>query len=179
MKNQLFDDFVDQRSKDSKQDEIDWATQLEDWKNYLSIFHKKIESFLKPYIKSKKLTLIKRTINLHEEHIGSYDVVALDIVLGSTKITLTPIGTNLIGVKGRVDMQGPCGTVKFVLVPKDSISPKINIQIRIQGEDAPSKERIKPITAWAWKISTPPPSINYIALVEESFQTALMEVVNA
>ena len=178
MTNQSFDDFVNQRSKASEKREFDWAAKLEDWKRYLSIFHEKVESFLKSYIESRKLTLTKRSIGLHEEYIGSYEVDALDVFLGDTKITLTPIGTNLIGAKGRVDMKGPRGTVKFVLVPKDSSSPKISIQVRIQGEDTPTQEETKPITDWEWKISTPPPRINYIELEEESFQTALMEVVN-
>ncbi len=178
MTNQSFDDFVNQRSKASEKSEIDWTAKLEAWKRDLSIFHEKVESFLKSYIESGKLTLTKRSIDLREEYIGSYEVDALDIILGDTKITLTPIGTNLIGAKGRVDMKGPRGTVKFVLVPKDSSGPKISIQVRIQGEDAPTKEEIKPITDWEWKISTPPPRINYIELEEESFQTALMEVAN-
>lgn len=178
MINQSFDDFVNQQSKASEKGEVDWIAKLEDWKMHLSVFHKKVESFLESYIESGKLTLTKRIIDLHEEYIGSYRVEALDITLGNTKITLTPIGTNLIGAKGRVDMKGPRGTVKFVLVPKGSSAPKISIQIRTQNKDAPTKEEIKPVTDWEWKISTPPPRISYIELEEESFQTALMEVVN-
>ncbi|MBN4082500.1 hypothetical protein JYT13_01690 [Mariprofundus ferrooxydans] len=141
-------------------------------------FKIRLKFFLKSHIESGKLTLTTRSICLREEYIGSYDVDALDIILGDTKITLTPIGTNLIGAKGRVDMKGPRGTVKFVLVPKDSSSPSISIQVRIQGKDMPTKEETKPIADWGWKISTPPPRISYIELEEESFQTALMEVVN-
>jgi len=178
MTNQSFDDFVNQRSKASEKNKIDWDAKLKDWKRYLSIFHGKVEEFLKSYIESEKLTVTKRGIGLREEYIGSYEVDALDIFLGDTKITLTPIGTNLIGAKGRVDMKGPRGTVKFVLVPKDSSGPRISVQVRIQGEEAPAKEEIKLITDWEWKISTPPPRINYIELEEESFKTALMEVVN-
>ena len=178
MINQSFDDFVNHQNRDSEKNEIDWVAKLEEWKRYLSIFHEKVEVFLNPYIESGKLTLTKRSVGLHEEYIGSYEVDALDILLGGAKITLTPIGTNLIGAKGRVDMRGPKGTVKFVLVPKDSNGPKISVQVRIQGEDATAKEEVKIITDWEWKISTPPPAINYIELEKESFQTALMEVVN-
>ena len=178
MTNQSFDDFVNQQSQAAEKSKVDWTAILVEWKNYLSLFHDKVETFLKSYIESGKLTLRKRTIGLHEEYIGSYEVEALDIILGDTKITLTPIGTNLIGAKGRVDMKGPKGTVKFVLVPKDSSFPKISIQVLTQGEEAPAQEEIKPVNDWEWKISTPPPRINYLELEEESFQTALMEVVN-
>ena len=178
MTNKSFDDFIKKLNDASQEVEIDWKTKLNEWKQYISNFYNKTEGFLKPYIESGKLRLTKRSIMLDEEYIGSYEVDALDILLGGIKIILTPIGTNLIGAKGRVDMVGPKGTVKFVLVPKDSSSPKITVKIRLQGEKMPPREKKQIITEWAWKISTPPPRISYIELEEESFQTALMEVVN-
>jgi hypothetical protein len=178
MTNKSFDEFVNQQSNASKKNNVDWSVKLHEWKEYLSFFYQKVENFLKPYIESGKLTLTKRPIELNEERIGTYEIDALDIILGDTKIILTPIGTNLIGAKGRVDMKGPRGTVKFVLVPKGSSSPKISIQVRTFAEDAFQQIENKPVTNWEWKISTPPPRINYIELEEESFQTALIEVVN-
>ena len=176
MTNKSFDDFINREA--SKKAEIDWKAKLDEWKKHLSEFHDKVEKFLKPYIESGKLDLTRRTVNWHEEYIGSYQVEALDILLGDTKITFTPIGTNLIGVEGRVDMTGSRGTVKFVLVQKDLSGPKINIQIRTQSKEVSPEEKIEPIIEWEWKISTPPPRINYMELGEESFQAALMEVVN-
>lgn len=178
MTHHSFDDFVNQQSDVSKETQIDWKARLEEWKQYLSLFHEKVEGFLKPYIKAGKLRLTKRNVGLHEEYIGSYQVEALDILLGCNKIALTPIGTNLIGAKGRVDMVGPRGTVKFVLVAKDSSGPKINVRVLPQDEKPLPEESIRHITELAWKISTPPPRISHIELEEESFQTALMEVVN-
>lgn len=178
MINQSFDQFINQQTEASQKNEVDWATELGDWKRHLSDFYEKVNMFLKSYIVSGKVTLKKRAVELYEECIGSYTVDALDIVLGETKIILMPVGTNLIGAKGRVDMKGPRGTVKFVLVSKALSVPKINIQIRTSGEEQPAQEEINPFTVWEWKISTPPPRINYIELEEESFKTALMEVVN-
>ena len=49
---------------------------------------------------------------------------SLEVSIGTViKIHFDPIGTNLIGVKGRVDMHGPHGTVRFVLVSKTDSSP--------------------------------------------------------
>ena len=178
MTNKLFDYFINQRSKLENKDEIDWNARLEEWKKYLSDFHHQIENFLKPYTESEKLTITKRAVSLHEEYIGSYEVNALDIQLGYDKIMLTPIGTNLIGVKGRVDMLGPRGTIQFVLVPKGSSSPRVNVKIRDQSEEKFPEDKTVLTTEWEWKISTPPPRINYLELEEESFQAAMMEVVN-
>ena len=174
MTNQSFDEFVSQQSEVSEEVEIDWAANLRDWKKHLSSFYEKVECFLGPYIKSKKIILSKKIVGLHEVYIGDYEVDALDILLGGTEVALAPIGTNLIGAKGRVDMKGPVGIVKFVLVPKGSSGPRRRIQV----EEAPTKEEATPATDWEWKISTPPPRISYIELEEESFQAALMEVIN-
>jgi len=176
MTNTSFDDFIKQRSEVSKKAEIDWQAECDKWKKHLSEFHDKVEGFLKPYTDSHKLKVTRKKVDLHEEYIGSYKADALDILLGNTKITLKPIGTNIIGAKGRVDMIGPRGIVRFVLVSRDSNGPKISVQIGKQSKEVSSEEKIEPILEW--KISTSSPRISYMELVEESFQTALMEVVN-
>lgn len=178
MMNHAFEDFVSKWSETSKKDEIDWQARLNEWQASLSAFYQKVEGFLQPYIKSGKIILIKKSIRLVEDYIGPYEVDALDLSLGNAKITLTPIGTNLIGAKGRVDMRGPKGTVRFVFVPQDLSGPKTDIQIHPAEEGAPQKRATRPVSGWEWKISTPPPMISYFNLVEESFQSALMEVVD-
>jgi hypothetical protein len=175
---QFFEDFLDEQTKSKEEIKIDWIKQRNDWIAYLNGFNEKIKLFLQPYLESGKLQLQEKKIDLTEEYIGSYRVDTLDIMLGNIKITLTPVGTNLIGAKGRVDMTGPKGKVKFVLVPKQAKAPSIRVQI-IQGHDDNKLSReVASVSEWEWKISTPPPRINYIELEEESFLTALMEVVN-
>ncbi|MCP4697587.1 MAG: hypothetical protein GY862_12165 [Gammaproteobacteria bacterium] len=178
MNTNSFDDFIEQQSKSAQTTDIDWNHRLTEWIKYLNTFYSSIEGYLKPYLDAGKLRIEKNNIQLQEEYIGNYTVPQLIIHLGSNKILLKPIGTNLITVKGRVDMLGSKGEVKFVLVDKDSSGPKISVRIRIKGEEPPSKEKNKSITEWAWKIATPPPQISYIELEQESFQSALMEVVN-
>ena len=43
--------------------------------------------------------------------------------MGNAEIIFTPIGTLLIGAKGRIDMTSNAGTVKFVLVDKNLSGP--------------------------------------------------------
>lgn len=93
------------------------------------------------------------------------------------KVKLEPIGTNLIGAKGRVDLIGKNGTIRFVLVNKNSSGPKIKVNIWIEGEEPPKQEEVSKILEWEWKISTPPPRIKYIEFNQETFLSALMEVV--
>ena len=177
MANQSFDDFVNQQADSSAQEEIDWAAQLQEWKDYLNEFYSKIEGFLKPYIDSNKLILKKNLIRLEEEYIGTYTVHNLEIKLGDKKITLTPIGTLLIGAKGRIDMEGPRGKVRFVLVAKKATEPQIKVRIKNDNEGL-QDDSLPNNFDWSWKIATPPPRISYIEFEKESFQAALMEVVN-
>ena len=173
-----FDEFIEQQSKSNTDDLIDWDQQLTEWKTHLDKFNDAVKEYLSRYLDSGKVNIEESEISLHEEYIGSYLVHQLAIQLGNNKIQLKPIGTNLIAAKGRVDMLGPCGQVKFVLVPQDSSGPKISVRVCAQGEEPPPEEKREAIKEWAWKVATSPPRISYIDLTPESFQNALMEVVN-
>ncbi len=178
MSSKFFDEFVNQQAEWTSQQEIDWSKQLEEWMGYLDAFYSRVKCFLQKYVTEGKVQIDSGKRQLHEGSIGAYDAQFLVVTIGSSKIHFEPIGTNLIGAKGRVDMNGPRGTVRFVLVPQGSSGPKINIRVRDLSEELPTQEAKPSITEWAWKIATPPPNIKYIELEEESFYSAMMEVVN-
>ena len=103
---------------------------------------------------------------------------SLEVHIGTIKVQFEPIGTIIFGAKGRVDMHGPHGTVKFVLVPKTASSSTIRVIVRDSSSE--TKEEPEPIVEeWAWKIATRSPNIKYTELEEESFLSAIMEVANA
>ena len=172
-----FDDFVDQQIA-KKEPPIDWFQRRDDWKKYLDEFYQLAEGFLRKYIDQGKVHITWSTKQLDEEHIGSYDVKSLEVQIGTIKIQFEPIGTIIFGAKGRVDMHGPRGTVKFVLVPKTDSSP--TIRVIIQEESSKVKDEPEPVVEeWTWKILTRSPNIKYIELEEESFLSAIMEIANA
>jgi len=172
-----FDEFVAKQSA-AMQPEIDWAKKKEEWLSFLSKFYAQVEKFLGKYLSSGQIRLRYRAIKIVEEYIGEYEVKTLMIDIGRNQITLEPIGTNLIGAKGRVDMNGPNGKVKFVLVDRNASSPGISSRVWIHGEEPPLKLPEAEVVEWAWKIGTPPPNIQYVELNQESFFDALMEVSN-
>jgi hypothetical protein len=77
-------------------------------------------------------------------------------------------------------MKGPAGTVKFILTGKHSNGIRISFEIVEKDQRAkkePASKRDLP-EEFVWKITTPPPKIQFIELTQESFFSALTEIVN-
>lgn len=174
MTKKRFDEFVAKQSSETKESGIDWSKKRDEWLEYLAMFYKKVESFLQEYISKGQIRIDYGTKRISEEYIGEYEVRTAIIHLGRNQIRLDPISTNLIGAKGRVDMIGPNGKVKFVLVDRDASAPRISVQVWIQGQEPPPKAEKPKKIEWAWKIGTPPPRIKYIELHPESFFDAFI-----
>ena len=175
-----FDDFVDrqnQLAKDAEQS-VDWAKELEEWRAYLKQFKSSVADFLQEHMQQDRVRLEYKAKRNSEENIGNYDVEVITIMIGNAKVELDPVGTVLIGAKGRVDMKGPKGTVKVVLVPKHSKGTGLGMQALGHGETRKEQENEKQPIEWVWKLATPPPSVKYTEFTKESFRTAIMEVVN-
>lgn len=161
-----FDEFVNQLDNQSNTEvQIDWQVQKNQWLGYLDALYRDIRGYLEPY--KDKIILNEQDITINEEYIGEYPAKKLFIQLGKDTITLTPKGTNLIGVSGRVDMNSRYGTIKLVLVGKDKKNPYILGNM---------PETISPLV---WKIAQQQPRLTFFELNQESFQDALMELVNA
>lgn len=156
---------------------IDWDTQKDEWLNHLAQFYKRVEDFLQKYVTSGDISLKYQEKTINEDPIGSYPVKELHIRIKNKGVVLDPIGTNIIGAKGRVDMKGSAGIVKFVLVPKNSAAPGLKITMGGQPvlKEIETKEETRSIE---WKIATPPPRIKYIEVNGDSFFDSLMEVID-
>lgn len=177
-----FNRFVDQASKEKKSKKIDWKKRREEWVLNLDKFYDGIQSFLNSFIKKGKITIEFKEIELTEEHIGTYKTKSATILIGNYTILLRPIGTTLIAAKGRVDMTGAYGKVKFVLVPESANKPQISAMISTEymtKRETEARENGNEKSDWVWKIATSPPAIRYLLLDEESFMDAVIEVTNA
>lgn len=160
--------------------QIDWGKKRDQWLGYLDSFYKQVEGFLSEYTKSGDVRFDYSEKDIHEEFIGQYRARALQIRIKNKDVLLDPVGTNLIGAKGRVDMSGDAGKVRFVLVDKDLSGPGMSITINTEGEPGSIEaDKGSGRIEWTWKIATSPPRVEYIEMNAESFFDALMEVVNA
>ena len=177
MADTTFSTFIEQQAAAATGDlQVDWNQRREEWLQYLDQFYKQVEGFMREYIDQGKVCLQCGTKELHEEFIGDYSVHTMALHIGANKIVFDPVGTNLIGAKGRVDMQSAKGTVKFVLVPENTANVGWRTRT-FEGPD-PLPEPVQPVENWVWKIATPPPKVRCLELCKDSFQDAVMEVVN-
>lgn len=181
------DDFVDREARKhaARREEVDWDLRRERWLEKLGEFYDFVDSSLKKYVDRDKVRIIRGTKSLNEQYIGSYEAPTRLVEIGDNRISLDPVGAMLIGAYGRVDMRGPYGRVKFALVSGgDPGSDPGGAEISAGGshmDDADMELRGAGCTTWeklGWTITTPPPRVRFLPLLEESFHEAILEVVN-
>ncbi|GHU27452.1 hypothetical protein AGMMS50256_07360 [Betaproteobacteria bacterium] len=170
-----FDEFIRSQVESSTAVKIDLEKNKGMWLLKLDELYQLIEESLRQYIDKGNIQLEYKNVSLSEELLGTYDAKAAYIKVGRHVVKLDPIGTFLIGARGRVDMTGPNGIVRFVIVPPGSSGPNV---ILIRQESQTQQVPETPPENWVWKISTPPPRITYIDLTDESFRSSLMGVVD-
>jgi hypothetical protein len=176
-----FDDFVKRQKPPSTAEQpVDWDRERNDWIAHLNLLYEKIENFLERYKDSIRIEYPQ--IELDEEHIGRYAVRQMILHIGRQEIALTPIGTLLIGFKGRVDVVGSAGKASLALVDKDAVDARSLIRVKVtvgtQKPPQPEEETKKNIE-WVWKIVGSPPLIRFIDFNAESFFQLIMDVSNA
>ncbi len=183
MTRQEFDDFIKEAAAKTQSTKVDWHKRREEWVDYLQRFYNMVDDFISDYVETRQMSCIRTRTTLNERNIGSYDVDALSIEINGITIRLIPVGTLLIGGKGRVDMVGPNGKVKFVLVPKGSTGPRILVrEVECDAftipRNYPETDTEESIKEWEWRIMTSPPQIRYLPVSGDAFYSAMLEVMN-
>jgi hypothetical protein len=93
-------------------------------------------------------------LSINEEHLGQYQAPIMTVILGDKRVVFRPIGTNLIGGFGRVDILGPNG--KRTLVMKEWG------EWQFFSRDVVSSMNVQ---------------LNYEPLTEESFKKEMLELI--
>ncbi len=182
----LFKDFVQRQQQPRSGDEaIDWSKERDEWLDHLQQLYARIAEYLDEYIKGGTIKLRDSLIELNEENIGTYKAKRLVVAIGAQEIVFTPVGTRLIGSKGRVDVEGSAGKSRLVLIDKDVTDPRHTIRVTVTA--IPRGGSPKPLQAaapppkeieWAWKIVSRPPAMQFIDLNKETLFEMLIEVSN-
>jgi hypothetical protein len=173
-----FEEMLKKHEAVKNESQIDWKQQKQEWLDFIQNFYDSVEKWLAPYVYQDKLKFEYKNISLTEDHIGTYTVKTMNISFAGQQIKIEPIGTLLIGTKGRIDMEGARGRVQFILADKNSKGIKINVSISVDGK-AQGKQEEQKIPDWTWKIVLRESRrIAYDEFNEDNFFNALMEIVN-
>jgi hypothetical protein len=183
MASKTFDEFVRQEqeaAKISREKPVDWQAEKNTWLHHLELLYAEVIGFLKPY-ENSGVTVKLRPVELSEDYIGRYYADAMDITIGSKSITLDPVGTLIVGSKGRVEVVGPLARAQLLLLDSQakSISDLIQVSVSV-GSGPPSPPRDEPPrdVEWVWRIVTRPPQRKILELNKDSFLNLLVEISN-
>jgi hypothetical protein len=177
-----FDNFL-KKEEEKKKPPVDWNAKKKEWFQHLNKLYADIQEWLNDYIKNERIKLEFSDFDIYEETLGKYTVQELKIYIGNNLAQLTPIGTVLIGTKGRVDLSGPLGTIKLILTDRDATKPNISFRMVLSDEEEKKYEEVQKLVPkkkldWVWKISSNPPNIHYTELNEDTFYDCLIRVIN-
>ena len=177
-----FDQFVQRKQEEEKETAaFDPKRQLAEWLHYLDALYAEVHGFLESYIDTGAARLEFTSIQLNEEFSGPYEVRQMFLHIGTSTVVFKPIGTMLIGSKGRVDVQGPRGSARLGLINKQAThaGQLIRIRVSLPGKPQPAPEPSPEEIEWAWKIITPAPEMKFIELTEDSFFDMILGVADA
>lgn len=176
-----FDAFVKQQQPGANEEEqVFWRNEKDEWLHHLHDLYKHVESFLQEYTDRGEIRISYRDIELNEENIGTYKAPEMIMKIGRQEVTMAPIGTLLVGTKGRVDVIGSAGVGRLALVERSATEPRIEVRYSIGSAPESSLQTAAPKhTDWTWKLVTRPPKVQFIELTRDLFFRMLMEIANA
>jgi len=176
-----FEDFLSQKEKEAKATpQINWETEKREWLEYLDNLYKIFQEALKEYVSKGIVEISSDEIEITEEYIGTYKAPRMLICLAGEIIRLKPIGTNLIGAKGRVDISGPIGSATVVLVDSRMKGMRDHIKVKVyaSGETPNEEQRDTTPIKWEWRFVTAPPTRKYQAVNQDTIYSVIMELTN-
>lgn len=94
---------------------IDWKKVQQDWVDQVESLINEISH----WCEEKGWTILRSTKQITEEHIGTYEVPCLTIHAPSGRVHIDPMGVNIIGAQGRVDILAYPSLNRLLLVRKD------------------------------------------------------------
>lgn len=172
MSKQDFSAFLDKSDSEVvAEKKIDWEKEKETWLQFIEIFYENIQSWLESFVNGGRVKIDYTSKDITEEYIGTYSVRVMNLTFAGKKLRFVPIGTLLIGTKGRIDLESSNRSVSFILADKKSTGFKIEFL-----EGVAKKDEVKEID-WTWKIvNRDTPRMTFKDFTEDNFFDLLMEL---
>lgn len=178
----VFEEFVKERVARAEEfiSGLNREERIAEWLHELSNLYREMRRYLEIYTDSGQIRIESRPTQITEELLGSYDAESLTLIIGADKVEAIPIGTLLIGTRGRVDLCGERGTRRLVLLDVDTKSENDTMpETGRRSESASISLVTGQIDQSGWYIATQPPNVLVKRLDADSFQEAIMDVSGA
>ena len=146
------------------------------FKKYVDEFYNLVlHDWLKPIADDGNLTSHKEQIFI-TELTGEYKVSALYVSMGNISLYFKPIGTDLIGTFGRIDMyvNGNNDPAMFILAGERAKYPRIVTQVWVEGEPKPKLPEPEDMGKTVWKYVDRNGRIRYVSLNAKTFQDIIV-----
>lgn len=128
-------------SAENKQLEDQINLQVSTFRQNVKDLYTSIKVILEELVNEGFVKLKEGRMNICEDRLGTYSISTLTITVLSQSIELKPVGTNMIGTIGRVDMfYRGIRRIMLVLVGENITSAEQLIEIRINGEATRQKK---------------------------------------
>ena len=172
-----FDDFVKEQNKKAKPKKgFNPQERIDIFKKNVDEFYNLVcNEWLKDNIEKDLIKVNRQPVRIYEESLGLYEIDGMNITIGDIVINLRPIGTILIGTRGRIDISYRSRSGMFVLTGENIESPSAHIEISVNGEK--TRKRKYPGRE-VWKFVDRRGMMSYINLNAEVFQQIIMGLIN-
>ena len=181
MANTSFDDLVRQEQQAAGTGKIDRAKERDAWLKRLDELFLQVDGYLDEYVRAGAVEISKGYVELDEEQIGSYQAPQMIVTIGRKAVRLEPVGTFIIGAKGRVDVLGPQGrSARLVLMDSEvkRVSDLIKVSVFTGPPPPPPPARDPSTVRWVWRIMKQAPQMEIIEIIKETFLNLLAEIAN-
>jgi hypothetical protein len=113
--------FFQEKKQKAQPAGVDWGVKRDAWIAAVSDLYRKIED---DYLKAAKadVDIERRDKVVTENQIGEYHVPDLVLCVGDEEVVFSPRGTNIVGARGRIDVEGERGDATIVWRGEDDWS---------------------------------------------------------
>jgi len=135
--------FLDDKEQKAKATDVAWGKRKSEWLTAVDNLYQMIEAWLKPLKDQGKVQTKHEKITLREEGIGAYEIKNMKLNFSGEIITFEPLGANILGARGRIDIKGNKKSFYILLTGKDSdgTSPEDYVWKLAQTPKAPLGSR--------------------------------------
>ena len=97
--------FLHEKKQQANPARIDWGAKRDEWIKAVNDLYDTIEN---EYLKDAKadVEITRRNTEVREFFVGVYEITKLFLSVGDEQVIFSPQGTNIVGAKGRIDVEG-------------------------------------------------------------------------